>query len=56
MIKVFKEGAKTDQAYKKLHNEFVKVIEEFQLDYFECFGILEAMKADLLKSNIEEDD
>ena len=48
-IKIYKENEKLDEAYDILVEKIEGICEQFQLSFFELYGILEAIKCDLFK-------
>lgn len=55
-IKIFKESDKLKQAYDLLVEKIDGIVEHFQLTYFELWGIIEALKSDLIKVSIREEE
>lgn len=55
-IKVFKDNEKMDEAHSKVVNFFDNLVNEYQLTYYEVYGLLEAYKFDLYDSLSWEDD
>jgi len=58
-IRIFKENEKLDEAYELLLEKINKICEQYQLTYYELFGILECIRIDLYRNNLlgdEEDD
>jgi len=53
-IKVFKENEKLDEAYGILADAINKISKDYQLNYYELFGLLECFHCDLIKQNIED--
>ncbi len=54
-IKVFSDNNKLEEAYEKLLEALNKVSKEYQLSYFELYGIIEAIKSDLYNQVGEEE-
>ncbi len=54
-IKVFKENEKLDDAYNYLASYIDSLVNQYQLTYFELFGIIEAIKSDLYNSDVGEE-
>lgn len=46
-IKIYKDNEKLNEAYEILVEKIDGICEQFQLSYFELYGILEAVKCDL---------
>jgi len=55
-LKIFKEDEKLGEVYEVLYDKIIHICNQYQLTYFELFGILECIKVDLYKSNMEEKD
>ena len=55
-IKIFGNNEKIENAYNELLNYLNQLCEDYQLTYFELWGILKAVDNDYIKSNLEEDD
>jgi len=53
-IRVFKENEKLQEAYEKILDNVEGIIHDYQLSYFEIFGIMKCVEVDLTKSNIME--
>ena len=54
-IKVFKDSEKLDEAFDKLTQFIDLLVKEYQLSYYELFGLLECLRCDILKVNMEEE-
>ena len=54
-ISVFTTNEKLDLAYDKILDVIDEVIKEYQLSYYEIFGILKSIDTDLIKANMEEE-
>jgi len=56
-IKVYENSDKMEEAYQKMVNKMNEISKEYQLTFFELFGIIEAYKTDLIQLDIygEED-
>ena len=55
MIKVFQNSDKLNEVYDKFLQVMDTLIEDYQLNYYELFGILKCYECDLVKSNIQEE-
>ncbi len=55
-IKIYKDNEKLKEAYKILVEKIDNISEQFQLTYFELWGIIEAIKVDLMKQNIGDEE
>ena len=55
-ITVIKGNEKLEQAYDILVEKVNGISEQFQLSYFELYGIIEAVKCDLHQQLTEEED
>ena len=54
-IKIFKSSDKLDEAYDILCEKLNAICKQYQLNYYEFFGLIECFKCDLIKQDIEED-
>ncbi len=55
-IKVMSKNERLDEAYDILIEKVNAISEQFGLNYFELYGIIEAVKCDLFTQVQEEDD
>ncbi len=55
-IKIFKSSEKLDEAYEILCEKLNSICKQYQLNYYEFFGLIECFKCDLIKQDIEEND
>ncbi len=57
-IKIFNGSDKLNEAFEIMCEKLNAISEQFQLTYFEFFGLLECFKCDLIKQDMmeEEDD
>ncbi len=55
-IKIYKHNEKLQEAYEVLQEKVGHIIKQFDLSYFELWGIVEAIKLDIAKSNMEEEE
>ncbi|MFW6129901.1 MAG: hypothetical protein ACOC56_01880 [Atribacterota bacterium] len=54
-IKVFHESEKLNEAYDIFTENIDDLVQKYNLTYFELFGLIEALKSDLIKSQLEEE-
>ena len=54
-IKVFKTNEKLDEAFEILCEKLNAICKQYQLNYYELFGLIECFKCDLIKQEIEEE-
>ena len=54
-IKIYKSNEKLDEAFEVLREKLNAICEQYQLSYYEFFGLIECFKCDLIKQDIEED-
>ncbi|KKK75983.1 hypothetical protein LCGC14_2868260 [marine sediment metagenome] len=55
-IKIYKDNEKLNEAYHILVEKLDNISKQFQLTYFEIWGIIEAIKVDLIEQNLGEKD
>ena len=55
-IKIFKGSEKLDEAYGILVEKLNAICKQYQLNYYEIFGLLECFKSDLVKQCIRDDE
>ena len=55
-IKVFKGNDKLNEAFEIMCEKLNAICEQYQLTYFEFFGLLECFKCDLIKQDIWEEE
>ena len=55
-IKVFEKTDKLNEAYEIMCEKLNAISEQFQLTYFEFFGLLECFKCDLIKQDMMEEE
>ena len=55
-IKIFKGSDKLDEAYELLCEKLNAICQQYQLNYYEFFGLIECFKCDLIKQDMEEDE
>ena len=55
-IKIFKGSDKLNEAYEIMCEKLNAISEQYQLTYFEFFGLLECFKCDLIKQDMMEDE
>ena len=53
-ITIIKENEKLNKAYNLLVNKIDGICEQYQLSFFELYGILEAIKCDLFNQQDKE--
>ena len=54
-IKIFKSNEKLDEAFEVLREKLNAICEQYQLSYYEFFGLIECFKCDLIKQDLMED-
>jgi len=54
-IKIYKSNEKLDEAFEVLREKLNAICEQYQLSYYEFFGLIECFKCDLIKQDLEED-
>ncbi len=55
-IKIFKSNEKLDEAFEVLCEKLNAICEQYQLNYYELFGLIECFKCDLIKQSIDRDE
>ncbi len=55
-IKVFTSSEKLNEAFDKLAQFIDLLVEEYQLSYFELFGLLKCLECDISHSNSKEEE
>ena len=55
-IKVFKDNEKLDEAYDILVEKINSISQQYKLNYFELFGLMECFRCDLIRQNIGEEE
>ena len=55
-FKIFKDNSKMDEAFEILCEKLNAICEQYQLNYYELFGLLECYKCDLSKQDITNDE
>ena len=54
-VKVYENTEKMEEAYDKMVEKMNEISGEYQLTFFELFGIIEAYKTDLIDLDINGD-
>jgi len=54
-IKVFKDNEKLDEVYELIVEKMNAICNQYQLNFYELFGILECFRYDLFNQLNEED-
>lgn len=55
-IKVFKKNEKLNEAYDILVEKINNISKQYQLNYFELFGLIECFRCDLIVQSANEED
>ncbi len=55
-IKVFTASEKLHEAFDKLGQFIDLLVDEYQLNYYELFGLLECLRSDIIKANMGEEE
>jgi len=55
-IKIFKSSEKLDEAFEVLCEKLNAICKQYQLNYYEFFGLVECYKCDLIKQDLMEDE
>lgn len=55
-IKIFKSNKKLDEAFKVLCEKLNAICKQYQLNYYEFFGLIRCFECDLIKQDIAEDE
>ena len=56
IFKIYGMSEKLSEAYNILCEKLNAISEQYQLSYFEFFGLIECFKCDLIKQDISEED
>lgn len=51
-MKIFKLNEKMDEAYDIMCEKLNAICKQYQLNYYEFFGLIECFKCDLIKQDI----
>ncbi len=54
-IKIYKKDDKLNEAYEIMCEKLDAISKQFQLTYFEFFGLLECFKCDLIKQDVMDE-
>ena len=55
-IKVFKKDERLDEAFEILCEKLNAICEQYQLNYYEFFGLIKCFECDLIKQDIEAEE
>ncbi len=55
-IKIFKSSEKLDEAFGVLCDKLNAICKQYQLNYYEFFGLIRCFECDLIKQDIERDE
>ena len=55
-IKILKSNEKLDEAFEILCEKLNAICKQYQLSYYEFFGLIECFKCDLIKQDIESEE
>ena len=55
-IKILRKNEKLDEAYEILCEKLNAICEQYQLNYYEFFGLIKCFECDLMKQNMELED
>ena len=55
-MKILKKNEKLDEAFGMLCEKINAICNQYQLNYYELFGLLRCFECDLIKQDIAEDE
>ena len=55
-IKIFKSSEKLDEAFEVLCEKLNAICKQYQLNYYEFFGLIECFRCDLIEQNLREEE